>query len=63
MDAIYPRQERLYGYDTRRVSFSGEQGALTVSYEDVAELPTADELEARYDHSVHPNLLVSGGKP
>lgn len=62
MDAIYPRQKRLYGYDTRNVSFiDGGKGHLKVEYSEVEKLPTADEIESDYDHSKHPNALVSGG--
>lgn len=59
MDACCPRHERLYGFDTRRAIFEGEQGSLTVRFEEVDELPTADEIEDRYDHSKHPNSLVA----
>lgn len=59
MDACYPRQHRLYGYDTRKVTFvDKEDGTLGVEFEEVEELPTADEIEDRYDHSKHPNVLV-----
>jgi hypothetical protein len=61
MDAIYGRQDRLYGYDTRAVEFERDgDGRVRVVYTEVEDLPTADEIEARYDHSAHPNALVSG---
>ena len=59
MDACYDRQSRLYGYDTRKVIFSDKVGGgLTVSFEELDELPTAEEIEDRYDHSKHPNVLM-----
>lgn len=61
MDAIYGRQDRLYGYDTQTVTFNAdESGYVTVEFAEVEVLPTAEDIEARYDHSAHPNALVSG---
>lgn len=63
MDAMYSRQERLYGYDTRTVKLEpGKDGQYNVLFEEIKELPTADEIEHRYDHSRHPNAMVSGDK-
>ena len=62
MDAIYSRQERLYGYDTRTVEIEQIKTGYSVTFTEVETLPTADEIEARYDHSKHPNALVSGDK-
>jgi len=59
MDALYSRQERLYGYDTRTVEIiTDNPGRLRVEFSEVEHLPTADEIEHRYDHSRHPNVLV-----
>lgn len=64
MDALSSRQDRLYGYDTRRVAFNQDDaGRITVEFEEMEELPTAEEIEVRYDHSIHPNQLVTGGRP
>jgi hypothetical protein len=61
MDAIYSRQERLYGYDTRTVTFNTDNpGRIMVEFTENEQLPTAEEIEAAYDHSKHPNALVSG---
>lgn len=58
MDAINTRQERLYGNDTRTVELDvDDNGAIRVIYTEQAA-PTAEEIEARYDHSKHPNALV-----
>jgi hypothetical protein len=61
MDAMYDRQDRLYGYDTRTVRFEDDDnGKLRVEFDEITDLPTADEIEAAYDHSKHPNGIVSG---
>lgn len=64
MDALYTRQERLYGYDTRTVEIkfddNGKVNGVALNEIDPATLPSADEIEDRYDHSKHPNELVSG---
>ena len=63
MDACTP-QERLYGYDTVDVAFTrNATGTLQVDFTNKVELPTADEIEARYDHTVHPSPLVEQPQP
>jgi len=62
MDAMNDRQERLYGYDTRTVDFIEKaDGTLGVQFTEITDLPTADEIEAAYDHSKHPNGLMEKG--
>ena len=58
MDAIHTREERLYGYDTVDVHAKEADGRLEYSFTEKAELPTAAEIEERYDHTKHPNALV-----
>lgn len=58
MDACEPRDERLYGYDTRRAIFEGEPGQFRVRFEEVEQLPTAEEIEWRYNHNRHPNPIA-----
>lgn len=60
MDACVPWDERLYGYDTLKVSVAKREGAddYAVTFTERETLPTAAEIEDRYDHSVHPNRLV-----
>lgn len=58
MDAVMPARERLYGYDTVDVEIAAVAGDPVVSFHPRAALPTAAEIEARYDHSAHPNPLV-----
>lgn len=58
LDACTP-EERLYGYDAVEVTFSRtDAGILNVDFKARETLPTAAEIEARYDHSRHPNTLV-----
>lgn len=50
MDGIATKQERLYGYDGMDLSFSGDDDQpLRVTFTP-RDLPTADEIETRYDH-------------
>lgn len=58
MDGIATNKTRLYGYDGMDVSFSDDESKpLTVTFTP-CPLPTAAEIEQRYDHSQHPNPLV-----
>jgi len=61
MDALYTQQERLYGYDTLTVDIKvpKAKGPIALGFTEVEALPTADEIEARYDHSKHPSPLVA----
>lgn len=61
MDACSPFDERLYGYDTVHVDMEHGEDGTRVRYRERAEIPTAEEIEARYDHSKHPNELVANG--
>lgn len=63
LDACAPDRERLYGYDCVDVIMNErEDGRLAVRFEDRADIPTAEEIEQRYDHTRHPNRLVAAGK-
>lgn len=59
MDAC-ETDRRPYGYDTLEVAFGrDDSGALQTTFtERDGPLPTADEIEHRYDHSRHPSPLV-----
>ena len=60
MDALNTTSERLYGYDTIDVSLDVQaDGSVKVGMSERADIPTADEIEQRYDHSAHPNALVA----
>lgn len=59
MDACYKQHARFYGYDCVDLEFARDpEGAIEVAMTPRAEFPTAEEIEERYDHSVHPNPLV-----
>lgn len=59
MDACAPDRERLYGYDCVDVIFDDqEKDRIRVSMSERVDIPTADEIEARYDHRIHPNRIV-----
>ena len=59
LDACAPDEERLYGYDCADVTFNDRpDGSVAVTFND-KPVPTASEIERRYDHSVHPNRLVA----
>ena len=53
MDANVERNLRHYGYDTLDVdvSFDGGKARVTTTPRDKGTIPTADEVERRYDHS------------
>lgn len=58
MDAIAPQAERFYGYDCVDLDIRQEGGRIKVNCIEHDRLPTAEEIEARYDHGAHPNQLV-----
>lgn len=61
LDACSPERERLYGYDCVDVHLSDrEGGGVDVAFTERDEGPSAEEIERRYDHSRHPNPLMSG---
>lgn len=59
LDACEPGRARFYGYDTVDLLISGEAGKERVKLKPRDDIPTADEIEARYDHSQHPSPLVT----
>ena len=59
MDAMYPQAQRFYGYDTLDLEFVRGDEGVTISKTERTSLPTAEEIEANYDHSKHPNALVT----
>ena len=61
MDALHSQAERLYGYDLVDVEMNLTGEGVRVALTPHDHFPTADEVEARYDHSAHPNALVSEG--
>lgn len=60
-DYCLPFGDRLYGYDTLDVTVERREtgGAkVTMLPRPDDQLPTAAEIERRYDHSAHPNPIV-----
>jgi hypothetical protein len=60
LDACEPTSERLYGYDGANVRISGSGRETQVDIEPHDQLPDAQTIEERYDHTEHPNRLVRG---
>ena len=59
MDAMVPEDRRYYGYDAVRVKLRRGRTHTRVAFEPREKLPTADEIEAFYNHDLHPNGLVT----
>jgi hypothetical protein len=57
LDAMYPQGQRFYGYDCVELDITREGERIKVDFTET-EPPTAAEIEARYDHSRHPNALM-----
>lgn len=63
LDACAPAGERLYGYDCVDVHLTDQpDGRVGVEFRDKDVIPTAAEIERRYDHSQHPNRLLRAVK-
>lgn len=58
MDAVEPEDRRTYGYDGAHVSIEQQPDGTARVVFTPRDLPTAAEIEARYDHAAHPNPLV-----
>lgn len=60
MDAMYPQAKRFYGFDCVDLAIKRRRdGKIAIDFTEREKLPTAEEIEAEYDHSVHPNPLVT----
>jgi SAM-dependent methyltransferase len=59
MDACNAQADRFYGFDCVDLDIRREDGRIAVRMTERAQKPTADEIEDRYDHSKHPNPLLS----
>jgi hypothetical protein len=61
MDAMYPPAQRLYGYDFVDVDIQWDESGRAVTdvrMKEHGRVPTAETIEAAYDHSAHPNGLM-----
>lgn len=62
LDACVKPAERVYGYDTLNLHLQRtSDGRTIVSKTARTELPTAEEIEARYDHTRHVNPILDKG--
>lgn len=62
MDALEPDAKRYYGYDCVEIKRErDESGRVHFSFLPRPVLPTADAIEAAYDHSKHTSRLVEDG--
>jgi hypothetical protein len=58
MDALHTQAERFYGYDMVDLGIARNgDGRIHVTMTEHGRPITADEIEARYDHTQHPNPL------
>jgi hypothetical protein len=57
MDGCHTQAEKLYGYDTREVIIK-PGNPTRIRFREKAP-PTAEQVEANYDHRKHPNPLVN----
>jgi hypothetical protein len=60
LDACEPMSQKFYGFDTLDLTLREVDGRTVVDRVPRSVIPTADEIEARYDHSQHVNPLVRG---
>ena len=59
LDACEGDEMRLYGYDCVDVTLRDTDAGVEVHFADKAVIPTAAEIERRYDHSRHPSPLMN----
>ena len=61
LDACYTAPERFYGFDCVDLAITREGERIKVGFAEKTDLPTAQEIEERYDHSqpTVPEHLVS----
>lgn len=63
LDACEKPEDRLYGYDCVDIRLLEREGGGTrFDFVPKARIPTAAEIEERYDHGRHPNSLVEAEK-
>ena len=60
LDAIHSQAERFYGYDTLELGITqNETGKIEIEFTEREDLPTAEQIEYNYNHTNHPNALMS----
>lgn len=67
MDACVPEQESWYGYDTLDVTMMRSETGASFAFTEKKQLPTAQQIEANYDHgkapkakAANPQGMISG---
>ena len=60
MDALHTQAERIYGYDTQDLTLRVDEDGYCHVDKTEKPVPSAEDVEARYDHGVHPNAIVRG---
>lgn len=59
LDACEPDEHRLYGYDCVNITLRDRtDGGVEVHMQPREQVPTAAQIEARYDHTKHPSPLM-----
>jgi hypothetical protein len=58
LDACNSQAQRFYGYDCVDLDIIRDESGVTVQFTERDTLPTAEEIEAAYDHTRHPNPLI-----
>ena len=53
LGANVPMEQKFYGYDTQDINMTLEDDGFKLSFtdRDPSKIPTAEEMEKRYDHS------------
>lgn len=54
MDCGTDEDVYAYGYDTLRIGYADDGGRMKFTFTPREKLPTADQIEAAYDHDKHP---------
>jgi len=63
LDGCEGDEARLYGYDCVEVTLRSADGGVQVLFKDRDAIPSAEEIERRYDHSKHPSPLMQKTSP
>lgn len=59
LDACEKPEDRLYGYDCMNVQVvDQDDGSVKVVMTDRDAIPAAADIEAKYDHTIHPNPMM-----
>ena len=59
LDTVEGDAAGFYGYDAVHVDMTVTEGIASIGFRPREQLPTAAQIEARYDHTRHPSPLAS----